>query len=53
VINFLIVDWQPKHITLGLFKATNTSEQNLGQKLDRNVGQLCIEEENYVYVKDE
>jgi hypothetical protein len=25
VINFLGVDWQPKHITIGLFKASETT----------------------------
>jgi hypothetical protein len=29
VINFLGVDWQPKHITFGLFKRTNTNGQTL------------------------
>jgi hypothetical protein len=29
VINFLGVDWQPKHITLGLFKPTNINGQTL------------------------
>ncbi len=31
VINFLGVDWQPKHITFHLFKATNTNGQTLAK----------------------
>jgi len=33
VINFLTLDWEPKHITIGLFEAKGTSRVNL-------VGQL-------------
>jgi len=33
VINFVIVDWQPKYITLGLFEATNISGQTLAKNL--------------------
>jgi hypothetical protein len=33
VINFLGDDWQPKHITLGLFEPTHTIRQTLVRKL--------------------
>jgi hypothetical protein len=33
VTNFLIVDWQSKHITLGLFEATNINGQTLAKNL--------------------
>jgi hypothetical protein len=33
VIHFLRDDWQPKHITLGLFEPTYTIGQNLARKL--------------------
>lgn len=39
IINFLIADWQLKHVTLGLFEANET----IGQALHKNLA----------YVKDE
>jgi hypothetical protein len=33
VIKFLGDDWQPKHITLGLFEPTHTIGQTLAKKL--------------------
>jgi hypothetical protein len=39
IINFLIANWQPKHVTLGLFEANET----IGQALPKNLA----------YVKDE
>ncbi len=33
VINFLSSDWQPKHVTIGLFEATNTIGQALARSL--------------------
>ncbi len=33
VIKFLNSDWQPKHVTLGLFEATKTSRQTLAKSL--------------------
>jgi hypothetical protein len=41
VINFLRVDWQPKHITLNFFEPTDS-----GQTLTENLTNL-LEEENY------
>jgi hypothetical protein len=29
VINFLSNDWQPKHVSIGLFEATETTRQAL------------------------
>jgi hypothetical protein len=29
VINFLTLDWEPKHVTLGLFEAKGTTRVNL------------------------
>jgi hypothetical protein len=39
VINFLKVDWQPKHITIGLFKTSEITRQ----VLVRNLITLCDE----------
>jgi hypothetical protein len=33
VINFMIYDWQPKQVTIGLFEATLTTIQALANKL--------------------
>jgi hypothetical protein len=33
VINLLRDDWQPKHITLGIFEPTNFMNQTLARKL--------------------
>jgi hypothetical protein len=30
VINFLTLDWEPKHATIGLFEAKNITKINLG-----------------------
>jgi hypothetical protein len=38
MINFLKVDWQPKHITLGLFNAKDNSGQTLAKNLTKFVG---------------
>jgi len=48
VINFWKVDYQPKHIVIGLFEATRTT----GQALARNVIQL-LDQQNLAYVKYE
>jgi hypothetical protein len=33
VINFLVSDWQPKHVTIGLFKTIETISQALARNL--------------------
>ncbi len=33
VINFLSSDWQPKHVTIGLFEAIETRRQALAKSL--------------------
>jgi hypothetical protein len=48
VIKFLGDDWQPKHITLGLFEPNTHYWTNFGQKVEIIVGQLLyIEKKNY------
>jgi hypothetical protein len=34
VINFLGIDWQPKHVTLGLFLCNGYFWLDFGQKID-------------------
>jgi len=33
VINFLTLDWEPKHVTIGLFEAKNTTKINLASQI--------------------
>jgi hypothetical protein len=53
VIKFLGVDWQPKHITLGLFEATNISGQTLVRNLIELLNTNELKKKNVAYVKDE
>jgi hypothetical protein len=48
VINFLSSDWQPKHVTIGLFEATKTT-RNLTKLLDK----YGLKKKIIAYVKDE
>jgi hypothetical protein len=43
VINFLNSDWEPKHVTISLFEAIETSRQAF-QKFDKIVGQVWFKE---------
>jgi hypothetical protein len=53
VINFLGVDWQPKHITLGLFELIDISGQNLANKLTKLLNINELRRKIVIYVKDE
>jgi hypothetical protein len=53
VINFLRHDWQPKHITLGLFKPTNLTRQTLVKKSTKLLDNYALRRKIIVYVKDE
>jgi len=53
VVNFLNSNWEPKHVTIGLFEAIETIGQALAIKFNIIVGQVWFKEENIVYVKDE
>jgi len=35
IINFLSSDWQPEHVTIGLFKVTETIGQTLARSLTK------------------
>jgi hypothetical protein len=53
VINFLTLDWEPKHVTIGLFKAKDTIGINLASQV-----QILFEKYNLInkiicYAKDE
>ncbi len=53
VINFLSSDWQPKYVTIGLFKTTKTIGQALAKSLPELLDQYGLKKEIIVYVKDE
>ncbi len=53
MIKFLKVDWQPKHITFGLFKATNISGQTLTINLTELLDIYGLRRKIVVYVEDE
>jgi hypothetical protein len=33
VVNFLFCNWEPKHVTIGLFETTTTSNATMAPKL--------------------
>ncbi len=53
VINFLGNDWQPKHITFGLFEPIDTNGQTLVKKLTELLDNYALRKKIIAYVKDE
>jgi len=53
VIKFLGADWQPKHITLGLFELIDISGQTLANTLTKLLNTYELRRKIVVYVKDE
>ncbi len=53
VINFLSNDWQPKHVTIGLFEAIETTSQTLTRNLIELLDKYGLRKKNIAYVKDE
>jgi hypothetical protein len=53
VINFLKVDWQPKHITFGLFEAKDNSGQTLAKNLIELLDSYALKRKFITYIKDE
>jgi hypothetical protein len=53
VINFLGNDWQPKHITIGLFETTKTNGQTLVRSLIKLLDKYGLRKNIIAYVKDE
>jgi hypothetical protein len=46
-------DWQLKHVTIGLFKATTIIEQALAQNLTKLLDKFVLKRKIITYVKDE
>ncbi len=48
VINLLGGDWQPKHVTIGLFKAIETTSQTLAINLIKLLNKYGLRKRNYL-----
>jgi len=46
-------DWKPKHVTIGLFKATKTTRQVLAKNLIKRLNVYGLRNKIITYVKDE
>jgi hypothetical protein len=53
VINFLNENWEPKKLTISLFKATETTSQALTRNLRKLLDSYRLNKKINVYVKDE
>ncbi len=53
VINFLTLDWEPKHVTIGLFEAKRTFGVNLVGQLQTLFEEYRLTNKIICYVKDE
>ncbi len=53
LINFLGLDQQPKHVTIGLFEATKITNQALATNLTKLFDQYGFIKNIIAYVKDE
>jgi len=53
VINFLGSNWQPKHVTIGLFQVIKINGQTLTNNLTKLLDQYGLRNKMIVYVKDE
>jgi hypothetical protein len=53
MINFLCNKWQPKHVIIGLFEATETIGQTLARSLTKLLDKYGLRKKIIAYVKDE
>jgi hypothetical protein len=53
VINFLLVDWKPHHVTIGLFKANDITKQGSIKQLKTLPREIGFISKVLCYVKDE
>jgi hypothetical protein len=53
VINFLALDWEPKHVTIGLFEAKGTTRINLDNRLQVLFEEYKLINNFFSYVKNE
>ncbi len=53
VVNFLFTTWEPKHITIGLFEASDTSSVAMAVKLKQILNKFGLTQKILAYLKDE
>ncbi len=53
VVTFLSNDWQPKHVTIGLFEAIKTTRHALAKSLTELLDKYGLKKKKIAYVKDE
>jgi hypothetical protein len=51
VVNFIVKEWMPRHVTIGLFKATATSGTTLAATVKPLLHKFKIENKVLAYVK--
>jgi hypothetical protein len=53
IVNFLSSNWEPKHVTIGLFEATTTYGATMVSKLHDFFDKFSLIDKILTYVKDE
>lgn len=52
IINFLLVDWKPHHVTIGLFEANDIMGMGLAKQLEAMLEKFGLTSKVLCYVKD-
>lgn len=52
VVNFLRINWQSKHVTIGLFEILKTNGQTLKKKIQNLLNFFGLRKKVLTYVKD-
>ncbi len=53
VVNFMSINWEPKHATIRLFEANDTSDANMTMKLKQIFDKFGFTQKILAYVKNE
>jgi hypothetical protein len=53
IINFLLVDWKPHRVTIGVFEDNDTMGMGLAKQLKAILEKNCLMSKVLCYVKDE
>jgi hypothetical protein len=53
IVNFLSTNWEPKHITIGLFEANDTNGATMVVKFKHILDKFALMRKIVAYVKDE
>lgn len=52
-VNFLLVQGEPKHVTIGLFEVVDTNGAIMAPKLRQLLNKFSFIQKNVAYIKDE